>query len=126
MRREDLERYLDRSDELGFVKETTDPDYLGWILLSKRRAHDRYLSLLAPGEDPEFVERQEALRRRPYQVRVIELRRDVHESDRYETNDDYRVNEVHRFASLDEVEDFIRQFGHTLTAIRWRADIDAP
>ena len=39
----------------------------GWILLSKEKPHDRYLSLLEPGEEPEFVIEQDAIRQKPYQ-----------------------------------------------------------
>jgi len=126
MRRSDLERFLDIGYELGFVKQTDTPDYLGWILLQKRKPHERYLSLLNPGEEPEFVAQQELLRSRPYQVRVIELSRDVFESDRYETMDDFRLNEVFYFANLDEVEEFVQKYGHTLENIKWLTEINAP
>ena len=126
MTREDLERYLERGESLGFKKETGADDYLGWILLSKRQPDDRYLILLAPGEEPEFVKQQELIRQKPYQILVQELRKDVHESDRYETNEDYRINESLYFASLDEVEAFVQNYGYTLKEIQWRADLDAP
>ena len=62
MKREDLERYLERGDLLGFVKQTVSDAYLGWILLNKLKPHDRYLSLLAPSDEPEFVAKQELIR----------------------------------------------------------------
>lgn len=126
VRREDLERYLERGAQLGFVKETDSEDFLGWILLEKRKPHDRYLSLLAPGEDPRFVKEQERIRSLPYQVRVIELRRDVYESGVYETNEDYRLHEIHHFADLEGVDSFVRQFGYALENIKWSAEIDSP
>jgi hypothetical protein len=126
MKRQDLERFLEKDNELGFVNETEDPRFLGWILLQKRKPHERYLSLLAEGEEPEFVAEQETLRRFPYQVHVIELDRQVFESGRYETEEDYRINEIHRFSSLDEVEGFVQKLGHSLEDIKWRIDIDAP
>jgi hypothetical protein len=46
MRREDPERYPERGDRLGFRKETGDDAYIGWIMLSKNKPHERYLSLL--------------------------------------------------------------------------------
>src|SRR5215813_8380827 len=106
MEREHLEHFLSRGFELGFVKETDDLQFLGWILLSKRVPEERYLSLLRPGEEPEYVAQQELFRTRPYQVQVLELHRDVLESGRYETEEDFRRNEVHYFSSLDEVEEF--------------------
>src|ERR1051325_9551112 len=108
MKREDLERYLERGDHLGFKKETGTDEYLGWILLSKQKPDERYLSLVEAGEEPEFVAKQEKIRQKPYQVLVQELKRDVYESDRYETNEDYRMNECHRFPTLNEVEEFVR------------------
>ena len=123
MIRQELEFFLDRGDSLGFQKATGTDDYLGWILLSKRKPNERLLSLLQPNEEPQFVAEQETIRRRPYQVLVQDLRRDVYESNAYETNEDFRLNQCYRFASLDEVEDFVRQFGHTLTQIKWPVEI---
>ena len=126
MKREHLEQFLERGYQLGFEKSTDSPDHLGWILVCKRNPDDRYLSLLKPGEEPEFVANQELYRTRPYQVQVIELPKEVLESDRYESNEDYRVNQVHYFPTLDAVEEFVQKFGHTLTDIRWRSEINAP
>jgi len=39
----DLEYFLARGDQLGLVKETSSPDYLGWILLRKYVADTRYI-----------------------------------------------------------------------------------
>jgi hypothetical protein len=37
-----------------------------------------------------------------------------------------RRNDVRYFSSLDEVEEFVQGFGHTLQTIRWPIEIDAP
>jgi hypothetical protein len=37
MKREDIERYLERGDTLGFRKQTGSDDVLGWILLGKAK-----------------------------------------------------------------------------------------
>jgi hypothetical protein len=126
MKREDLERYLERGDLLGFEKQTDSPEYLGWVLLNKLRPHDRYLSLLAPGEEPGFVAEQERIRRNPYHISVVELRREAYESEGYETDEDYRLNEHYDFPNLDEVETFVRKYGHTLENIKWGSEIGAP
>jgi len=126
MTRENLERYLERGESLGFQKETSTDDYLGWILLSKRQPDERYLTPLTHGEEPELVKQQKLIRQKPYQILIQELRRDVHESDKYETNEDYRINESFYFADLDEVEAFVQNYGHTLKDIKWRVDLDAP
>jgi hypothetical protein len=126
MKREDLERYLDRGDTLGFRKQTARDDVLGWIVLNKRKPHDRYLALLEEGEEPEFVAEQELYRRRPYQVLVQELKREAYESERYETSEDYLVNERYHFSNLDEVEEFVRSYGYTLENIQWPIEIGMP
>jgi len=126
MRREDLERYLERGDCLGFEKRTNSDEYLGWILLDKQKPLDRYLSLLKPDEQPEFRAEQEFIRQHPYHVLVIELRRDVHESGVYESNEDYRLRENYNFSTLDEVESFVNGHGHKLEEIKWLREIDAP
>jgi len=126
MKREDLEHYLENGSQLGFVKQTSSDDFLGWILLDKRRGNPRYEALLVPGEDTKFLLEQDDIRKKPYRVAVLELKRDVHQSDDYETNEDYRTNEQHYFASLDEVEMFVDRFGHSLGNIKWRIELDAP
>jgi hypothetical protein len=126
MKREDLERYLERGDSLGFNIETGTDEYLGRILLSKAKPNDRYLALLSPGEEPEFVSEQESIRQNPYQVLIQELKKEVHESDRYESVEDYRANERRCFTNLDEVEAFVKSYGHTLANIQWLIDLDAP
>lgn len=126
MTRRDLEYFLNKGHTLGFVKSTDDAQFLGWILLHKLEPDERYLSLLQPGEEPEFVAQQELYRRRPYLVQVLELNRDVFDSDRYETEEDYRLHERHFFSSLDEVDEFVTLFGHTLENIKWRTEINAP
>jgi hypothetical protein len=126
MTRLDLERFLDQGHELGFVKHTDSPNFLGWILLRKRTANQRLLSLVDPIEDHALLAKEQMLVVRPYQVQVIELAGDVFESDRYETEGDFRMNEVHYFSSLDDVEKFVRSFGYSLESIKWRPEINAP
>jgi hypothetical protein len=126
MNREDLERYLDRGDTLGFRKQTASDEALGWILLGKAKPHDRYLALLEEGEEPEFVVQQERYRRTPYHVSVLELKREAYESERYEANEDYLMNKTFFFSSLDEVEEFVRSYGHTLENIKWPIEIGSP
>lgn len=126
MLRVQIESALDKGQQLGFVKPTDDERVLGWILLWKRKPHDRYLALLRPGEEPDFVAKQEAIRRCPFYVSVIELSRDVHESGDYETEEDYRLKEIHQFPDLDAVDTFVRSYGFQLDRITWGTDIDAP
>ncbi|HEX8733859.1 MAG TPA: hypothetical protein VF721_00960 [Pyrinomonadaceae bacterium] len=126
MRREDLERYLERGDCFGFVKQTNSNDYSGWILLNKLKPNDRYLSLLSPGEEPEFVIEQEFIRQNPYHISIVELKREIHESERYETNEDFRLREYYDFSNLDEIEIFLKNLGFILEDIKWSSEINAP
>ena len=116
---------MERGDRLGFQKKTGDDAYIGWIMLSKRQPNERLLSLLRPGERPEFVAEQDEIRRRPYQVWVAEFRRDVYESGECESMDDYRLNKAFFFPTLDDVEEFVRAFGHTLEEIKWAREIQS-
>ena len=124
MRREDLERYLERGDSLGFQKETFDEAYVGWMVLSKRKPHERHLSLLRPGEEPQVVAEEEYKRVCPYMLRVAEIRRDVYESGACESMEDYRLNRAYFFPSLEHVEEYLRAFGHTLAGVKWTSEID--
>ena len=77
------------------------------------------------GEEPEFIAQQEMLRARPYQVQVIEIDRAAYESGQAKERD-CRFNEVLYLTSLDEVEEFIRNFGNELEEVKWRHEIEAP
>lgn len=131
MKREDLELYLDRGDWLGFTKQTGDDNYLGWIMLSKRKPNEQLLEILLEEErheldDQQQAEKQQIIQLMPYQVLIIEMSREAYESDRYNTERDYRVNEAHCFPNLEEVERFIHKLGKTLSDIKWPIEIGAP
>ena len=65
------------------------------------------------------------LRAKPYQVQVIEIDRAAYESGQAKERD-CRFNEVLYLTSLDEVEEFIRNFGNELEEVKWRHEIEAP
>jgi len=106
--------------------QTNDPEYLGWILVSYQTPNERFLSLVTADEDPAGVAAQEQIRECPYQVRVLELSRAAHENDDYERADDYRQNDLHRFRTMRDVDEFLNGLGHSLPDLRWRHEIDAP
>src|SRR5262245_33724298 len=97
-----------------------------WILINKQKPNERYLRLLEEGEEPEFVDEQERYRRTPYQVSVLELKREAYESERYETEEDYPANETYFFSNLDDVAEFLRGYGHMLENIKWPIEIGMP
>ena len=59
----------------------------------------------------------------PYHVLVQELKREAYESERYETDEDYLMNESYFFSNLDEVDEFVRSYGHKLENIEWPIEI---
>ena len=123
MRREDLERYLERGERLGFQTGPDDDAYVGWILVSKRQYDERLLSLFPDRHD--FKAEQEYARVCPYQVWVAELRRDVYERGECEGAEVYRLSRSFYFPTLEHVEEFVRAYGHTLEGIKWAREIES-
>lgn len=128
MKRRELETKLEAGQQWGFKKATDDPNYLGWILISKRK-----ISAPEPKESYYFEESYfmhlrefERLSKTPYHIMVKELRRDVHESGAYEDGSDYRQLDNYYFSTLDEAERFIEELGYSFENIKWRAELDAP
>jgi hypothetical protein len=126
MERIDLERFLENDCELGFEKETNNPNYVGWILLRKEKVNKRYLSILNEGEDPLFVRKQQEIAEKPYILRIFELKKSVYNAQVYEGQEDYRINIHFRFASLEEIETFLKQYDKKLEEIKWLSEINAP
>lgn len=100
--------------------------YLGWILAEELTPNERVLEILSshPG-DPEYV-REERKRRTPYRIRVIELAREVHESDRYELGSDYRRNDSFYFRTRKEAEAFLLTQGVAVQDLRSPRELDVP
>ena len=124
----DLDQHLEAGQRWGFIKETGDPEYLGWVLLHKRKP--KIVPAFDPREDPEGYARFQSMRaetlRRPYYIHIVELKRDVHERGDYETSEDQRNKENHYFADLEEAVAFLNQRGYSLDKIRPAVEIDAP
>lgn len=119
-----LERLLEKGESFGFRTPTGDDDYLGWIMLRKRYSSERVIEAMG-ADHPDIGDAKESLTK-PYVISILELRRDVHESDDYELNEDYRVNTRIRFGSLDDVEIYLRSLGYELQEIKSSFDIDSP
>ena len=127
MKREQLEFFLDNKGySLGFFEQSPDRTFVAWTLLSKRKPNERVLSILQPGEEPEYIKKQELYLERPYQVQRIEYRRDETINIEDEVDDDLLITEIHYFRTLDEVQEYVAGFGHTLEAIKWRNEINPP
>ncbi|MBD2300627.1 hypothetical protein [Nostoc sp. FACHB-190] len=125
----ELNKKLNNGEQWGFKKDTNDPEYLGWILINKLPK----LSFTPKKEDylEEYlylikVREAEKREKTPYHVIIKELRRDVHESGKYETGDDIRQKDNYYFSCIDDVEKFMHELGYSFDNIKHRVEIDAP
>jgi len=120
-------RHLNAGEQWGFVKPTGDPEYLGWILLRKRRPR---LTSFDPIEEPteykRSLQQSKEVEERPYHLFVIELRRDVHEAGDYPFQEDYRLRKSYYLGSLDEVKHELQGMGFSLCNALPRSELDAP
>ncbi len=125
-----LEEKLDKGQSWGFKKELSDPAYLGWIVLKKRKPPIIYpKEAYAENEQERYsslVRRYESAIQTPYLFLNFELKKEVHESEEYEAPDDYRLNECIYFETLEEVVSHISSLGYSLNDIKHRREIDAP
>src|SRR5438477_3865770 len=86
MQKLQLEYYLKRGNTVGFEMPTGDPEYLGWILISKQEPNARLLGLFTEEEESYWLIRKEHRKlTHPYFVHRFELKRSVHEAGDYET-----------------------------------------
>jgi hypothetical protein len=127
MDKNELEKNLTSAD-WGFLKDTNSVDYLGWVLIHKYKPLIIYEKEAYSSEEQYIRLLKEDKRRKkyPYHVRIIELRRDIHESGVYETGDDYKQNDCYHFSTLDEVAQFITELGYSFENIKDRWELDAP
>lgn len=124
MKREDLERNLNRENTFGFTKETDNGDYIGWISLKKQKYNSKIEMLLDEDEESNLINEQRLIAQAPYVVEICELKKDIFESDeKWPEEKDYRLAEVYRFSDLDEVETFLAKYRKSLVEINWISDI---
>ncbi len=124
--RREIERLLESGIRLGFSIPLEDPEYLGWVLVTRLKPNPRVLELIDESDAPRAVARERQIERTPFLVLVLELRRDVHEAGGYETEEDYRRKDRYWFASLDEVEARLREWELELADAKDGREIDAP
>jgi hypothetical protein len=123
----EIEDYLNKGEELGFVKDTGDSEYLGWILISKRSIPPGFI--LTDDKDEPYLRLKKEMEHRaekPYHLQILELKKSVHESDEYENNEDYKLRENYFFAALEDVKKKISELGYSISNIKHRREIDAP
>jgi hypothetical protein len=121
---------IERGKKLGFTLPPTHADGIAWVLVSKASVNERLLELFS-GDDADtakdIVAKELENQRRPYTVQHYELRREVHESGDYGAPEDVLVNDIRRFATLEEAGAYLRErWGLDLDDAQDRAAIDAP
>lgn len=122
----ELEQLLERGERVGFVKPTDDLDYLGWILIAKIKANQRFLGLVTENDAPERFREERRRSREPYLLLQLELKRSVHEEGGYETEADYRQKDRLWFATLDDLAQNLQESGFDIRNARLARDLDAP
>jgi hypothetical protein len=128
MNLEELETHLDKGEQWGIRKETDSHDYLGWILITKRRPPTIWPrnTYDDPNLYSSLMDLANEIIEKPYHMQVLELRRDVHESGEYENTEDYRQNENYYFETLGEAERMVERLGYSIKEIKFRGELDAP
>ena len=128
MEREKLELSLSEGKRWGFVKQTKNTEYLGWILLTKRKPPQFW-----PEDEhrrPDYFRRAkieaERFTRTPYHIHIIELRKDVHESGTYDIDTGTRLKENFYFATLEDVASFLKAYSLELDLIQPAHSLNAP
>jgi hypothetical protein len=81
------------------------------------------MSILERNEEPEFFRKQDLL---PYQIQRIEYRREHPISVDDDVDEDLLIREIHYFHDLNEVEEYVGGFGHSLEDIKWLSEINPP
>jgi hypothetical protein len=126
MIRSEVERLLDAGFRLGVTKPVDSPDYLGWVLVSQHRPSPRLKSILDPAEHSELLEEQRQREVAPYLILNLELRRSVHESGDYETEEDYRMKTKTWCRDINEVQAALQKLGVELSQLCEAREIGAP
>lgn len=124
MTRNYVERLLDLGKVLGVQTPMPASDRLGWILVSKQRASANYLAALTEDDDDYAAERQRAIQAKPFLVSVIEQHRKWRDSPSYDEEFD-RYDQC-RFATINDVEQYLSALGYSLPELLPAHQIDAP
>src|SRR5688572_12402442 len=123
---DEIEDLLDSGFRVGFEKPTDDPEYVGWILVSKVKPNERLLQVMSEEDSPELIREERRRQSEPYFLMKIELKRSVHEAGAYETESDYRQNEKYWFSDLKHVAEQLREWGYSLEEAKEARELDAP
>ncbi len=119
-----IEYYLQRGDVLGFVKETNNDEYMGWISIEKQKVNKRILELFTEKERPELVRKQKLIAEKPYLLEIYELKKQVYENNvDLPREEDYRISEIYRFESINDVSKFLINYAINIEDAKWITDI---
>lgn len=106
--------HLDTGKHIGFDRPSKDTDYIWQIRIWREAVTPRYIELLGPEEEPSPAVRDKLAF--PYRVRVSELHCRVVKEERYvEFDGDARLLDMAKFATVDEVDDYLDELGLTNT-----------
>jgi len=111
---------------LGVIFDSENSDYLGWVLLKKHKPNEGILRNFSDQKDSALYHEEYQSIQKPYLLMIVELKKSVHESGDYETDQDYRRKDIHRYSSLTEVEAVLHKLGYTLGDLKDSREIDAP
>jgi len=118
-----IEYYLNRGDFMGFSMQT-EPDYIGWISLKKRKHNKRIEEVFSINERPDLVLEQQQILAYPYVLEICELKKDVYENEeKLPEASDYKRADVLYFSELTDVKEYLRKFDKNLEEIKWMSEI---
>lgn len=118
---------LESGELVGYAVRPTNPQNLRWILIKKEKSYSPRLDDIDDEDLIELIIKEHDYKiKHPYRVSIRELPELIHDSDRYENQEDYVVFENFRFSSPEEVINFLNDFNIPINDIRSAKDINAP
>lgn len=123
MNKEQLEFYLNKGIMFGYNTINNESN-IGWVLISKQFPTNNFFERFTEYDNPELYKDQLKIKLEPYRVRIAELKREIFDSDRSISNEDYTLNENYSFKTLNEVDIFLRKLDLDLSLIKWSSEIE--
>jgi hypothetical protein len=124
MKKEHLVKFINEGKKFGIQLSPADSNYMGWIAVAKYSINQRVFDVLANDPDSPVFKKEKLKMEKPFWARVIELRRDVYESNSDPLDEHYRRNDFYTFYNIYEVEEFLQTLGYEITDLKWLADIE--
>ena len=108
MDKQELERNLSVRRCYGFSYDTGDPNFLGAlrIFYVSPTPFPPYDPIKEPEQFASWPQRRQEMLKEPYRVAIREIRKEITEADLDPDEKDFKIDEEHWFASLDDLERF--------------------